>query len=106
MERRNFIKKAGAASVGLSLFPTFIKASALGRDGHVAPSDRISMILVGCGSQGGYDLSSFLQSDEMQVVALCDIDENQLVRVKGSVDKRYGNSDCRVYTDYREILEK
>ena len=65
MERRNFIKKAGAASVGLSLFPTFIKASALGRDGHVAPSDRISMILVGCGSQGGYDLSSFLQSDEM-----------------------------------------
>ncbi len=106
MKRRKFIKKAGAASVGLSLFPTIIKASVLGREGNIPPSDRVTMILIGCGSQGGYDLSSFLRSEEMQVIALCDVDESRLAKVKGDVDKTYGDSGCRVYADYREILEK
>ena len=42
----------------------------------------------------------------MQVIALCDVDESPAGKVKGDVDKTYGDSGCRVYADYREILKR
>jgi predicted dehydrogenase len=104
--RRNFIKRVGAASVGVSLFPTIVQASALGRNGHISPSDKINVILVGCGGMGRANLNGFLNFDEVQAVAVCDVDENQSAIAKKMVDEKYGNTDCRVYSDFREILEK
>ena len=104
--RRNFIKRVGAASVGVSLFPTIVQASALGRNGHISPSDKINVILVGCGGMGRANLNGFLNFDEVQAVAVCDVDENQSAIAKKMVDEKYGNPDCRVYSDFREILEK
>lgn len=104
--RRDFLLKTGAASIGLSLFPTIIKASALGREGNVAPSDKINMILIGCGSMGRANLQIFLNFKEVQVVAVCDVDENQSAIAKKMIDDKYGNTDCRNYKDFREILEK
>lgn len=51
-KRREFFKKVGIATAGLILVPTIVKASALGRDGNVPPSDRLNMILIGSGSMG------------------------------------------------------
>ena len=59
-DRRGFLRKTALASAGISIFPTIIKASSLGRDGNIAPSDKITMILIGCGGQGIYDMGSFL----------------------------------------------
>jgi len=50
--RRKFIKAAGMASAAVAL-PTFIPASALGRDGAVPPSERIRVGGIGLGNQGG-----------------------------------------------------
>jgi predicted dehydrogenase len=105
-KRREFLKKVGAAGVGLSLFPTIVKASALGREGNVPPSDRLTMILIGSGSQGKGNLRHFLQSDDIQAIAVCDVDDRQSAEAKKLIDDKYGNSDCRVYKDFREILEK
>ncbi len=104
--RRDFLFKTGAASIGLSLFPTIVKASALGREGNVPPSDKISMILIGSGSMGRGDLNQFLNFNDVQVVAVCDVDDTQSANAKKMVDNKYGNNDCRVYKDFREILEK
>jgi predicted dehydrogenase len=103
--RREFLKKAGTASVGLSLFPTIIKASALGRDGHIAPSDKINIILIGSGSMGRGDLNAMLRYDDVQALAVCDVDDSQAALGKKMVDTKYGNTDCRVYRDFRDMLE-
>jgi predicted dehydrogenase len=104
--RRKFLKSVGAASVGVSLFPTIVKASVLGQGGAISPSDKINVILIGCGGQGRSNLNGFLQFENVQAVAVCDVDENQSAIAKKTVDEKYGNTDCRVYSDFREILEK
>ncbi len=93
-------------SAGLGLFPFIVKASVLGGERHISPSDQINMILIGCGSMGRGNLNSFLNFNDIRVVALCDVDDNQLATAKKMVDEKYGNYDCRVYKDFREILEK
>ena len=50
--RREFLRKSVATGIGLSVIPHIIPASALGRGGFVAPSDRIVMGVIGAGSQG------------------------------------------------------
>ena len=105
-DRRDFLRRTIAASAGLSVLPGIIKASSLGLGNAVAPSDKITMILIGCGAQGRGNLRRFLRMDDVQVVAICDVDDVHNAEVKKMVDEAYGNSDCRVYKDYREILEK
>lgn len=104
--RREFLQKAGLVAAGLGLLPTIVKASALGRDGHVTPSDRVNMIVIGCGGQGRWNLEQFLKINGVQVIAVCDVDKNQSVLAKKIVDDRLGNTDCRMYEDFRELLEK
>jgi len=104
--RRKFLKKVGAATVGTAVFPTFIKASVLGREGHVPPSDKITMIGIGCGSMGQGNLGGLQRNPGVVVIAACDVDDNHLAQTKKRVDEHNGNNDCRIYKDYREILEK
>ena len=105
-DRRDFLRKTIAASAGLSVLPGIIKASSLGMGNAMAPNDKITMILIGCGSQGTSNMRRFLRMDDVQLVAVCDVDDAQTAKAKRMVDEAYGNSDCRVYKDYREILEK
>jgi predicted dehydrogenase len=106
LKRRKFLKSIGSAAVGVGFFPTIIKASTLGLGGNVPPSDRINMILIGCGGMGRGDINQFLKFDDVRPVAVCDIDDSQAAKAKKMIDDKYGNSDCRVYKDFREILEK
>ncbi len=105
-KRREFLKKVGVATAGLGLFPTLIKASALGRDGRLPPSDRINLILIGCGGMGRGNLNAMINFDSIQATAVCDVDDNQAAQAKRMIDEKYGNSDARVYKDFRDILEK
>src|ERR1035438_7330808 len=84
MSRRRFL---GAAAATLAL-PTFIPASALGLDGKVAPSNRITMGMVGCGGMGTGNTNAFLSLPDCRVVAACDVDKNRLN--KRSEERRVG----------------
>ena len=53
-------------------FPTIIPASALGLSGRTAPSNRITLAVIGTGNQGFNDIKSFLRDDRVQIVAVCD----------------------------------
>jgi len=103
--RREFIKAAGLASTVLAL-PTFIPASALGRDGAVAPSERIRVGGIGLGNQGGSDFGGFLGSADVQYVAVCDVRKNVRDGKKAQVDERYKSKDCTAYNDFRELLAR
>ena len=101
--RREFLTRAGSA---LAL-PLFIPASALGRDGKVAPSNRIIMGTVGMGGRGTGVLRSWvLPEKEVQVVAHCDVWKQRRDNVKNIIDQHYGNKDCKAYIDMKEMFAR
>jgi hypothetical protein len=68
--RRRFIRGTATAALAAAAFPTIIPASALGQKGAVAPSNRLTVGVIGCGPQGRGDMSGFLNEKDCQVVAV------------------------------------
>lgn len=101
-KRRKFMGMAGA----LAAFPTIIPGSALGKNGSVAPSERIVVGGIGIGNRGGSDLGCFLAEEDVQFVAVCDVKAIRREAVKKRVDEKYGNNDCAMYRDMRELLAR
>ena len=100
--RRQFLK----AAAGAMALPYFVPASALGKDGRPAPSERVVMGGIGIGNQGGGDQGAFLGRDDTQYVAVCDVKKSVREASKSKVDQRYGNKDCAMYNDFRELLAR
>jgi predicted dehydrogenase len=103
--RRQFLRRTAAAAGALAM-PWFIPARALGRDGAVAPSERIVLGGIGLGPRGQYDLSVMLPEKDMQFVAVCDVQRTRRERVKQMADEHYGNQDCVMYRDFFELLAR
>jgi myo-inositol 2-dehydrogenase/D-chiro-inositol 1-dehydrogenase len=96
LTRRGVLK--AAALVG----PTLIAARVLGQN---APSKRITVGFIGVGGHGhGYNLMSLLQQDDCQAVAVCDTSAKNCARAADSVNKKYGDTACKQYRDFREVL--
>ena len=70
LHRRRFLKTALATASTAFAVPTIIPSSALGRDGRVAPSERITVGGIGIGHRGTYDLGCFLEQKDVQFVAV------------------------------------
>jgi myo-inositol 2-dehydrogenase/D-chiro-inositol 1-dehydrogenase len=101
--RRQVLKAAGGAGL-ISVFPSIVPSSVFGKH---APSNRINVAMIGIGRQAIYsNLPAFLHSDDTKVVAVCDVDEWRLDNAKRKVDEFYKNTDCKAYTDWREIIER
>jgi len=100
--RRSFLKTT-ALTLGV---PTFIPASALGRDGHVAPSNRIVVGAIGIGPRGRKVLSCFLKEKDVQFVAIADAQENRRETVRRMAMRAYDTEDCVKYSDMNEMLER
>jgi predicted dehydrogenase len=103
LTRRQFLTRGAMAASAVAL-PYHIPASALGRDGAVAPSQRIVMGGIGLGGRGSYDLSCLLTEPEVQWVAVCDVLKSRREAAKNMVDRKQGNKDCAVYGDLRQFL--
>ena len=95
--RRSFLASAAVATIGM---PTLIPASALGRNGKVAPSNRIVLGGVGLGPDG------FFQQKDCQFVAVADPQKERREFIKNKTDKHYGNTDCVIYDDMSGVLER
>jgi predicted dehydrogenase len=104
--RRRFLKTALSAAGATALAPTIIPSSALGRDGSVAPSERIVVGGIGIGNRGTYDLGCFLEQKDVQFTAVCDVKESRRGAIKKLADGKYGNQNCATYRDYRELLDR
>ena len=106
MRRRDFLKTVPAAVSGIVGFPTIVRASALGKAGRPAAIDRVVMAGIGFGMQGPSNMQNFLEKDEVQWVAVCDIDKGHLQEARDIVNGKYGNTDCAVYHDFRELFAR
>ena len=103
IRRRRFLA-AAAIGGGALAAPWVIPAKALGLAGEVAPSERIVLGGIGIGGRGSGVLDWMMAEKDVQMVAVCDAKRAARERVKQTVDKRYGNNDCKTYRDIREFL--
>src|ERR1041385_2854010 len=97
ISRRRFIATTAAAVAA----PTIIPASARGADGRPAPSERITMGVVGWGMQAPSNTGNFMKEADCQVIATCNIDKKHLASSVNAINGHYKNQDCKTYHDYR-----
>ena len=118
--RRQFIGKT-AAIVGA---PTIIPASVLGAN---APSNRVTMGFIGMGNRGIGVMEAFLRNENVQGVAVADVEDHHVLQREGRKPSRaYGRTPgkeamekiysanspaaswkgCKAYEDFREITRR
>jgi len=105
LNRRRFLKTAVQASACLAL-PQVIPAAALGKNGSVAPSERITLGAIGIGNRGRYVLGCFLREPDLRCVAVCDVRGDNRQRAKDMVDAQNGDKDCTPYIDAKTSTAK
>ena len=94
--RRDFFKGAGALA-GLSLAGC---STVPARRTVFGPDDKLRHACIGVGGMGFNDLRNLLSHPRVEIVALCDVDANNLAKAAQLAPK------ARTYTDWREMLEK
>ena len=105
--RRAFLKKTTVVAGGIAAFPYIVPSSALGKDGSISASNRITVGFIGVGDHGrAVNLTNFLGNADAQAVAVCDVDSNNLNIARDMVNRKYGNNDCATYKDFREVLAR
>jgi len=96
--RRQFLHRLVAT--GLSA-PLFISCRSTQSAQAISPSGKLNHACIGVGGMMGWgDLQNFLQHNKVQVVALCDVDSNNLEKAAQAVP------GARLYSDWRELFEK
>lgn len=95
MNRRDFIANTTMASAAV-LTPSVL----------IYPKKtKYKTVLIGAGWWGMNILREGIKTNEIQVVGLCDVDQNQLKICKEEVDKLC-NDRPKHYTDYRECIKQ
>jgi predicted dehydrogenase len=96
--RRHFLKSIIASATA----PMIIPGSVLGLDGTIAPSDRITMGLIGVGSRMGGVWGAFKNCKEIQGIAVCDVWEANRENYRKSLNLQ--PQDATI--DFRELLAR
>ncbi len=104
--RRQFLGVTGVVGGVLSGVPTLIPASALGLTSEPAPSERITLGVIGIGPRATYDLQAMLKLPDVRCLAIADVQASRREAGKKLVDEFYGNQDCVTYRDFRELLDR
>src|SRR5262249_7410712 len=96
LSRRSIMKGAAAAAF----------AASARRAAAVPANDRVTMAAIGVGARGTSVLRDFFRHGDAQVVAMCDVNQDNLSGAIHLANERYGNKDCKGYTDFREVLAR
>jgi len=101
MDRRIFLKNSGISLAGISVLPLITNCE------KKHPNDLITIGMIGTGSHGtGWNLKHYLKYPELcRVVAVCDVSMSRATNAQDLVNDTYKSKDCKVYQDFRELLE-
>lgn len=98
MSRRSFFKRSTTGIAAAAAFPTIIPSSAFGAN------DRVNLAVIGIRGQGNGHIGGFGRIENVQIAALCDVDENLFADRVQQIQERNGN-EPRTYTDMRRLFE-
>ena len=102
--RRSFLQKAATASLPLIL-PSSLWAVG------TKPSGKFGVGFIGLGQRGHALLSNCLSHEELQVVAVCDVDTTRREHARKKVEEFYAGkagqkNACASYNDFRELIAR
>jgi predicted dehydrogenase len=99
--RRTFLERSGATAAGIGVF-----GAALGSSKKTAsPNDKIVFGLIACGAMGSANMRNFMGHADVEVAAICDVDDNRMTGDFIDIQKKYGRKPD-VFKDYRRMLER
>jgi predicted dehydrogenase len=96
--RRAFLKKSAIGALGFSLLPSLISKA--------APSDKLRIAHIGLGGMGNQHMQWFATLPEVDIVALCDVDEDHLNGTLQTLKGLTPNNKVETYEDFRKILDR
>ena len=97
VNRRDFMRMSalGATALGMGIKP----APAAARP--IAPSDKITIGMIGVGARAHQLIETLKQFPEAEVVAVCDAYQGRIERALSRTEGR-----AKAYRDYREIIQQ
>lgn len=102
MDRRKFIKNTGLSAAGLTILP------AAGLFAAGAQREKVKIGMIGVGLRGQNHLRLLLNRDDVEVTAICDID-NRMLDMSKAVISKSGKAMPKIFTgdDYawKKMLE-
>ena len=103
VSRRHFLKQATGTAAAFAA-PNIITTPLFGA---AAPSNRINVGQIGCGSIADYyHFSNLKQMADVRVVATCDAFKSRGQRMAANYNKYYGGEFTTSHDDFREILAR
>lgn len=98
LNRREFLKQGSAGALGLAMFPALAQ--------KVAPSDRLRIAHIGVGGMGNNHMQWFAGLPEVEIVALCDVDEEHLNASLKKLKELQPGNKAKGYGDFRHVLDR
>ena len=98
--RREFLIETAAAAAALGFASRSARAQT-----SAGPNERINMGFIGLGGMGSGRLEQFMEHPDVNVTALCDVDESHLRNAVGMVDRKRGTRPP-TFHDFRKLLEQ
>ncbi|MCF0050635.1 Gfo/Idh/MocA family oxidoreductase [Dyadobacter sp. LJ53] len=96
--RRDFVKMAGLGALGFTILPSLY--------GKAAASDRLRIAHIGLGGMGNNHMKWFADLPEVEIVALCDVDELHLGETKAKLEGMKPGIKVDTYGDFRKVLDR
>jgi len=90
--RRTFTKAGAAATLGLSA----ARASRV-----LGANDKVRLGVIGVANRGGQVISAFQKHDDMEIVALCDVDKATLAKRNEAL-----GGNLATYGDFRKMIDR
>jgi hypothetical protein len=88
MKRKDFVKQTSLAAAALSIPTTLLNAQKKGKNENVKDNGKIKVIMVGLGFRGQNHLELLISRNDVEVVAICDIDKRMLDSCKSTITKK------------------
>lgn len=93
ISRRKFIQTTTVTALGAPLILSCLRKTP-------SPDGKLRHACIGVGGMGWQDLNKFREDPNVQIVAICDVDADNLKKASEALP------GARTYTDWRELLEK
>jgi predicted dehydrogenase len=102
--RRNFIKKAVAGTVGLTVGGSLMGTSAKTYSSIMGSNKVVNIAIVGCNGRGASMAGTFASQPDTFIKYICDVDDKSLAKGIKAVQKITGKEPIGI-KDFRKILD-
>ena len=99
MTRRDFVEAVGMTAGASAFF------GAAGTSSAISANEKIRLALIGAGSRGNQLLDDFLKQDDVEIIAVADVDDHHAGETAERIKKSKGNAPDTA-RDYRAMLDR